>query len=156
WSSEAHVHLATYESLRQDSDLVGLDRFDLVVVDEIQRIKNPETGVAQSVRRLEPSIRWGLSGTPLENRLDDLVAIFGFLSPGLLRAHEVADLARVKRKIEPYVLRRRKAEALKDLPEKVVGEAWVELTDEQRIRYEEAERLGVIDLKGLGEKITIT
>src|SRR5207249_11020461 len=65
WSSEAHVHLATYESLRQDSDLVGLDRFDLVVVDEIQRIKNPETGVAQSVRRLEPSIRWGLSGTPL-------------------------------------------------------------------------------------------
>lgn len=156
WSSQAHVHVATYESLRQDSDLVEPNRFNLVIVDEIQRIKNPETGVAQSVRRLGPSVRWGLSGTPLENRLDDLVAIFAFLSPGLLRSHEVADLARVKRKIEPYVLRRRKAEALKDLPEKVVGEAWVELTDGQRIRYEDAERLGVLDLKGLGEKITIT
>lgn len=156
WLSQAHVHLATYESLRQDSESLDDHRFDAVVADEIQRIKNPGTGVAQAVRRLNPPIRWGLSGTPLENRPEDLIAIFAFLSRGLLRAEDALDSAVLRRKIEPHLLRRRKAEALKDLPKKAVGESWVELAETQRARYEEAESRGVLDLREKGEKITIT
>jgi hypothetical protein len=100
WQSRAHVHLATYESLRQDSELIDPHRFDVVVVDEIQRIKNPDTGVALAVRRLSPPFRWGLSGTPLENRPEDLVAIFGFLSPGLLRREDADDGARLSRMLK--------------------------------------------------------
>ena len=156
WASQAHVHLATYDSLRQDSEVVPPRTFDLVITDEVQKIKNPETGIAQAVRRLNPPVRWGLSGTPLENRIDDLFAVFAFLAPGLLQAREAGRPDRVREAMAPFLLRRRKSEALKELPEKVVGEAWVELTESQRAAYDELEQRGILDLKEKGEKVTVT
>jgi superfamily II DNA or RNA helicase len=85
WETKASVHLTTYETLREDSKKVAeiKHQFDLVVLDEAQRIKNPETGLSRAVRQLRPRYRWALTATPLENKLEDVTSIFDFLVPGL-------------------------------------------------------------------------
>jgi superfamily II DNA or RNA helicase len=130
--------------------------FDLVVLDEAQRIKNPNTDISQAVRSLEAHHRWGLSGTPLENRLDDLVSIFAYLKPGLLRQNDAARPAYVKESIKPYLLRRRKAEAMPEMPEKKIDVLWLDLTQAQRETYDRAEREGVIALNEAGDSATVT
>lgn len=147
-----HVLLATYETVRQDQELLSGRQFDLMVLDEIQRIKN-DVGITRAIRSLHAKRRWGLSGTPLENRVEDLHSIFSFLKPGLLKEHDLSP-AVVREKIEPYFLRRRKEEVLKDLPPKVVQDQWLELTDAQREVYDRAEQEGVVQLKS-GHAVTV-
>lgn len=138
WSSSAHVFLTTYETLRQDVDQ-GIDfslHFDAAVLDEVQKIKNPDAGVTQAVRRLRPAFRWGMSGTPLENRIEDVVSIFNFVKPDLFRATwSPYEERAVRNRIEPYFLRRRLTDVLTELPEKVSEEVWLDLNDEQRDAY---------------------
>ena len=72
WYYTTHVWITTYDTLRQDmtSNEDGLkNKFDLVILDEAQRIKNPGTGITKAVRKLNASSRWGLTGTPIENKL---------------------------------------------------------------------------------------
>jgi len=142
WESPGHIYLTTYETLRQDIDIVNTQGFDLCLLDEIQRIKNPSTGVTQAARRINAKTRWGLSGTPLENKLEELVSIFAYLKPGLLRAADADWPSLVKKRIRPYFLRRRIAEVLDDLPGKVSHEVWLDLTLSQRTSYERALREG--------------
>ncbi|MFO7173485.1 MAG: DEAD/DEAH box helicase [Bacillota bacterium] len=128
------VYVAGYETWREDCEVVQPD-FDLVILDEVQRIKNPRTQVAQAVQRIPAPRRWGLSGTPLENRLGELVAIFSYLCPGLIPPG--AGPREVREAIAPYVLRRRKAEVL-TLPPKEHREVWLDLGPRQREAYEAA------------------
>lgn len=148
-----HALLATYETVRQDQELLFAKPFDLVILDEVQRIKNQDIGITRAVRSLNAKRRWGLSGTPLENRIEDLHSIFSFLRPGLLRDTDFSPSV-VRRKIEPYFLRRRKEDVLKDLPPKVLQDQWLELTPAQRSAYERAEQEGVIELRS-GTDITV-
>lgn len=147
-----HVLLATYETVRQDQQLLSGRQFDLMVLDEIQRIKNQDIGITRAVRSIHAKRRWGLSGTPLENRVEDLHSIFSFLKPGLLKEHDLSP-AVVRDKIEPYFLRRRKEDAL-DLPPKIVDDQWLELTDAQRESYDRAKQEGVVQLKS-GHAVTV-
>lgn len=149
YRGKCHVLVTTYEVIREDFEAVKGQKFGLVLADEVQRIKNFETSTAHAVCGLSAERRWALTGTPLENRLEDMVNIFRFVRPGLFSPGEMFSLSTrlVREKVKPYLLRRRKEEALKDLPEKVLDTTLLELTERQRHAYESAEHEGVIRLK---------
>lgn len=177
WDCPAHIYLTTYETLRQDlisikgnsksnSALYEIDneeenedfpekKFNVIILDEIQKIKNPKADITKATRSIESPLRWGLSGTPLENRLEELISIFQYLKPGLLSYKDAKKPWKIKREIKPYFLRRRKKEALPELPDKVHEEKWLELTQSQRQKYDFTERKGKIALNEKGESVTV-
>lgn len=135
---------------------IAKKEFDIIVLDEIQKIKNPDTAITKAVRQINASYRWGLSGTPLENRLEELISIFAYLKPGLLHYnHKTRPLEEIKETIKPYFLRRRKTDALPELREKVYEETWLELSSAQREAYAKAEQEGVVALNEQGDSITV-
>jgi SNF2 family DNA or RNA helicase len=155
WSQpEIPVRIANYELLMRDRDVFDADlHFDLVVLDEAQRIKNASNTTSEIVRGISRSRSWALTGTPIENSPDDLVGIFEFLSPGYLRPG--MPLKRMAELVSDHMIRRTKEMVLTDLPPKMFREAELDLTSEQRATYESAENEGVMQLNALGEEITI-
>jgi SNF2 family DNA or RNA helicase len=148
WLNPAHVKLTAYETLRQDQDWLKQKNalhYDLVVLDEAQRIKNPGTATAQAVKMVEAQRRWGLTGTPLENRLEEVRAICSYIRPELLKNATLTP-QRVKNLLKPFLLRRRKEEVLKDLPPKEEFEIWLKMGDEQQKAYDEMEKKRVLEL----------
>lgn len=145
----AQLFIAGYETWREDHETVRTS-FDLVILDEIQRIKNPDTLVARAVQRLQAPLRWGLSGTPMENGLDELGAVFSYLLPGLIGGGDPLCAAAVRDRIRPYVLRRRKEEVLPHLPPKHSREVWLDLSMPQQAAYRTAESAGLTRLQGVG------
>lgn len=154
---KCHVLVTTYETVRQDRESIKGRVFDLVVADEVQRVKNPETATSRAVRSVSGRRRWGLTGTPLENRLEELGAVLNLIRPGLFLPGDLPGLSAgvVRARIQPYMLRRRKEEALPELPAKVVDTKWLELTESQRRTYDRAEREGVTQLKARSD-VTVT
>ena len=161
WSRKADVYLVTYETLRED---VSLDHkkgpvhsnFDLVILDEVQKIKNSSTKTYQAIKKIDGTIRWGLSGTPLENRLEDLTTIFSYLKPGLFHKIETRNNNLVKTLIKPFVLRRTKGAVLKLLPQKIHNQVYLDLDSNQRVVYNRVEREGITRLNERGNEVTIT
>jgi len=155
------VRLANYELVRCDRRLLherdadGRPRvhFDLVVLDEAQRIKNRSGATSQAVRAISRARRWALTGTPVENSAEDLVGIFEFLAPGLLNAEMKP--RRLGRTIGDYVLRRTKDQVLQDLPPKLIHDVTLELTPEQQESYRLAEEEGVLRLEQMGSSVSI-
>lgn len=127
---------------------------DLIILDEAQRIKNPGSATAQAVKLLRAPRRWALTGTPLENRPDDLRSIFDFLTPGMLPAEEMT-LDELRDRTRPYILRRRAADVLDDLPPIDDQDVPLELTPAQRDTYDRAESSGVVALNDQGDTITV-
>jgi SNF2 family DNA or RNA helicase len=155
WAQEdAPVKIANYELLMRDRDVLddGL-AFDLVVLDEAQRIKNTGSTTSQVVRSIRRTRNWALTGTPIENTPDDLVGIFEFLSPGYLRPGTAP--RRLGELVRDHILRRTKDMVLTDLPPKMFRDAELDLSPEQRATYEMAENEGVMRLNLLGGEITI-
>jgi SNF2 family DNA or RNA helicase len=158
---EVPVKIANYELLHRDRTAFEPSghsqdpavRFDLVVLDEAQRIKNRSGATSQAARAIPRSRNWALTGTPVENSPDDLVGIFEFLSPGYLSAEMKP--RRMGRMVSDYVLRRTKDRVLSDLPPKLFHDEEVELTPEQRETYEMAETDGQLRLGELGQAATI-
>jgi SNF2 family DNA or RNA helicase len=161
------VRIANYELLCRDRELLerhpllgggpaGSGRpvhFDLVVLDESQRIKNLSSATSQVARAISRRRSWALTGTPVENRAEDLVGIFEFLAPGFLSPDMKP--RRMGRTISDYVLRRTKEQVLADLPPKLFRDAEMELTAPQRESYRLAEEEGVVRLTELGRSATI-
>ncbi len=138
--------VTTYGTLRQDAQMLGAMRFDMVVLDEAQAIKNASSQSAKAARILQADQRIALTGTPIENRLEDMLSIFEFLNPGLLEGSrllrklldgsgdvEVARLA--ARALGPFILRRTKTQVLTDLPDKTEQIVSCELEGPQRREY---------------------
>jgi len=155
WQQQtAAVKLANYELLVRDRDLLGdHGEFDLVVLDEAQRIKNPQSTTHQVVTQLRRKRSWALTGTPIENRVEDLIGIFQFVAPGLLRPEQ--SIASISQNAQDLILRRTKDMVLRELPPKLFRDAELELTAPQAETYREAEEAGVIRLNQLGESLTI-
>ena len=151
---ECPVRIANYELLPRDRELVaGGTPFDLVVLDESQRIKNRSSITSHIVRSIPRRRNWALTGTPVENSPDDLVGIFEFLSPGFLSPQ--LKPRRMGRLVSDYILRRTKDRVLTELPPKMFRDADVTLTPEQRETYRLAEEEGVLRLTKLGDAATI-
>jgi len=149
------VKLANYEVLVRDRDLVaelGLS-FDLVVLDEAQRIKNASSQTNRAICSLARGRSWALTGTPIENSADDLLGIFEFVAPGQLaprmRPRELSAA------VSDHVLRRTKDKVLTDMPPRLDRDERIELGPEQRETYRLAEEEGVLRLSGLGRQATI-
>jgi SNF2 family DNA or RNA helicase len=149
------VKIVNYELLARDIDFVTAAKleFDLVVLDEAQRIKNEQSQTAHAARSLVRKRSWALTGTPLENRTEDLVSIFSFVLPTLI--YGVPTPARLRELTGPYILRRLKEQVLEQLPPKFIRDAQIDLTAAQRLTYEAAEQDGVLRLNDLGDSITI-
>jgi SNF2 family DNA or RNA helicase len=153
--SSAPFKIVNYEVLTRDVDLLDDDavHFDLVVLDEAQRIKNRESKTAQAVRTLRRSRSWALTGTPIENKPEDLINLFAFVDPGRVPAETPAKM--LPRLTADCLLRRTKEDVLDDMPPKTIRDAYLELSPAQRAAYDLAESDGVIHLNELGDTVTV-
>jgi SNF2 family DNA or RNA helicase len=149
------VTIANYESLVRDRGEVcdPANHYDLVVLDEAQRIKNASSTTNEVVRSIRRSRSWALTGTPLENSVDDLVGIFEFVSPGQIDGRMKPRA--IARAVSEFVLRRTKDQVLTDLPPKLFRDAEVELTPPQAESYRLAEDEGVVRLRAMKQALTI-
>ncbi len=154
YAQDDFCKITHYETLARDADLIAAWGPDLVIADEAQRIKNWNTIAARALKRIESPYAVVLTGTPLENRLEELISIVQFvdqhrLGPTwrMLDEHQLHDesgrvvgycgLDQIGQTLQPVMLRRRKAEVLTQLPERVDHRIFVELTAEQRLHHDE-------------------
>lgn len=149
------LKIANYELVVRDSEVVTqLEKpFDLVVTDEAQRIKNKGNVTSKTIRAISRKRSWALTGTPIENSIEDLLGIFEFVSPGSL--NHAMSVREIKNEIQDYVLRRTKDMVIDDMPPKLIRDTELPLTDDQAANYEQAENDGVISLSDMGSEITI-
>ncbi|MGV8918491.1 MAG: DEAD/DEAH box helicase [Pseudomonas sp.] len=143
--------LTTYALLPRDVELLEKQPLHVLILDEAQYIKNPNSKAAQAARSLNARQRLCLSGTPLENHLGELWSLFHFLMPGwlgdskqfnsnyrtVIEKHGNQDrLQHLNARIKPFLLRRTKEQVATELPPKTEIIHWVELNDTQRDVYE--------------------
>lgn len=147
----AMLYITSYDLLKRDITLYDGMEFATAALDEAQYIKNQRAAVSKAVRVLKAEHRFALTGTPIENRLSELWSIFDFLMPGFLysaaefstrfegpvmKQKDPAVTARLSRMTEPFILRRRKADVLKDLPEKLEETRAFAMEPDQRKLYD--------------------
>jgi len=143
--------LTTYALLPRDLEVLQPQRWSVLILDEAQNIKNPNSKAAQAARQLDAGQRLCLSGTPLENHLGELWSLFHFLLPGWLgdsktfnrnyrtpiEKHGNAQrMQHLTARIKPFLLRRKKEQVATELPPKTEIVHWVDLSDAQRDVYE--------------------
>jgi len=128
------VTLTTYGIVRSRIEQFRGKRFDLVVLDEMQTIKNADTATHHALRAIDKRIAVGLTGTPIENHEGELKALLDFVVPGYL-PRSLDDRGMLQRLVRPFVLRRTKQQVLTELPPKIVDKRYCELTTEQRALY---------------------
>ncbi len=144
------VVLTTYGTLRNDAVDFKDARFDYLILDEAQAIKNAGSVSARAARLLQGEHRLALSGTPIENHLGELWSLFEFLNPGMLGAASVFKLTHggarnpdeetrklLAHALRPFLLRRTKEQVIRDLPPKVEQTLYCELESKQRRLYDE-------------------
>jgi superfamily II DNA or RNA helicase len=169
-------NIINYELVRFDEKELTGREFDLVILDEAQRIKNWRTKTADLVKQLRSPYAFVLTGTPLENRLDELYSIFQFIDPTILgplwrfneRYYETerrpsgsyrvlgyTNLDELRHRIAPYVLRRVREEVLLDLPERIDSNFFVEMTGPQWDAYYEYEN-HVVRLMAKAKRMPLT
>ena len=146
----ADVTLTSYAILRLDAALLAARAWDAVVLDEAQAIKNPDSQVARAAYGLNAAFRLAVSGTPIENRLDELWSVMHFANRGLLGGRRDFDerftqpladgradvAARLRKRIRPFVLRRLKKDVAPELPPRTESIMHVTLDDRERAIYD--------------------
>jgi hypothetical protein len=151
----AFFTVVNYEQVLGDaSDLNEILRPDVVVLDEAQRIKNWQTKTARQVKTLRSPYAFVLTGTPVENRIDELYSIVQYLDPELVgplfrfnrafyaldergRPVDYQNLAELRQRLATVMLRRRKSEVEKELPGRTIKNYFVPMVEEQRLRYDD-------------------
>ena len=150
------VKLANYELLARDLAAIGeseFPEFDLVILDEAQRIKNRDSHTSQAARGIPRKRSWALTCTPIENRAEDFVTLLEFLR--VLPDGSSPNLRQLTHLAQDHVLRRTKDRVLTDLPPRLDHDDYIDLTPSQQEAYHTAEQDGIIQLTHLGETLTI-
>ena len=153
----AFFTIVNYEQVLSDADDINATlRPDVIVLDEAQRIKNWQTKTARRVKSLRSPCAFVLTGTPLENRIDEVYSIVQYLDPEILgplfrfnrdfyrldergRPVDYQNLAGLRARLEPVLLRRRKSDVESELPGRTVKTYFVPMAEEQRHRYQDYE-----------------
>ena len=147
------IILTTYAIMRIDVEELKKQSWGMIIVDEAQNIKNPDTAQTLAIKMLKSDIKIAMTGTPVENRLTELWSIFDFINKGYLgslkdfqksyaipieRFKETSRAAKLKMSVSPFVLRRLKTDkhVITDLPEKMVLNEYCYLTKPQAVLYE--------------------
>ena len=157
YSGAPFFTIVNYEQMLADSlDVNARLRPDIVVLDEAQRIKNWSAKTTQAIKRLRSRHAFILTGTPIENRLDELYSLMDFLNPSLLgplfrfnreyyelddrgRPTAYRNLDKLHQRVKPHLLRRRKADVETELPERTDRNYFVPLSAEQQGEYDDHE-----------------
>lgn len=135
YSMQSPVQIVSYESIRNDLELIADSKFyDLVVIDEAQRIKNDTSATSKIIKKIPRKYSWALTGTPLENNIEDIASIFGFVKPKTISKYDFP--REIKEKIDQFTIRRRKREVLKELPDVIEQTVRISLTPTQWTTYE--------------------
>lgn len=157
-----NINITNYDTLKRDIDLYEKQKFDCCLLDEAQFIKNAHTIGANAVKKINAKHRFALTGTPIENRLSDLWSIYDFLMPTYLFSYDKfrtkfeRPIARDKDKkaieqlskmVAPFLIRRKKADVLKDLPEKIENNSFIQMTEKQAELYDAAAKKLYISLQ---------
>ena len=154
------VILTTYAVMRLNQEELSQHSWDVVVLDEAQIIKNPDSKIAKAVYCLSSSFKLALTGTPIENSVEDLWSIFHFLNRGMM--HQRKEFQRnymkpillgdekvsqqLSKKVKPFVMRRMKSEVAKDLPPRTTIVLHNELDEQERLTYQALELASRQDL----------
>ena len=149
--SDKDVLITSYDLLTRDIALYQNLEFELLIIDEAQYIKNPKAGHTKAVKSVKGRARFALTGTPIENRLSELWSIFDYVMPGFLYSYaefnkkfetpitkgkDEAAIAMLKNMTSPFILRRKKADVLKNLPAKIDEVRYTRITGEQQKLYD--------------------
>lgn len=143
------ITLTSYGILRMDQEKLAAVDWDTVILDETQVIKNPDSQIAKAAHRMQGKFRIALSGTPIENKLDDLWSQFQFINPGLLwkrsefmerfgdaiRSGNPRKLEKLRVRIKPFLLRRKKTEVAPELPPRTEVVLHCDLSEEEQTLY---------------------
>ena len=147
----ADILITSYDLLKRDILFYADKTFSYQIIDEAQYIKTHTTAAAKSVKAVNSRVRFALTGTPIENRLSELWSIFDFLMPGFLYGYEKfrkelempivrhkdeTAMNKLKRLVEPFILRRLKQEVLSDLPDKNEEICYVHFDKQQQNLYD--------------------
>ena len=163
--------IMNYDLLRHDIDIVHEVEWDLIIADEIQRAKNYTTVISRNIRTLQPEYIFGLTGTPIENDIMDLFTIMRFINPKMFGSNGMYFKQRycnfdswgkilgyredrdyeLDRKTSYFMIRRKKRDVLKDLPEKTVNNYYINLNTDERRKYNEFKRRVVNELESSHE-----
>lgn len=149
-NSRADITITSYAILRLDKDYLTEENWDSIILDEAQVIKNPDSQITRAVHALQANFRVALTGTPVENRLEDLWSQFQFLNPGLLGSLESfqdqyvfvgekereAAVQRLRQRVRPFILRRLKKDVAPELPPRTEKVLYSELNQDEREVYE--------------------
>lgn len=161
------VVLTTYALVRNDIEKFKEVEWESVWLDESQSVKNVGAQVSQAVQLLKSDHRFAISGTPIENNLMELYSLFRFLNPAMFgsaenfaetyaapieRAGDAEASAALRRKVFPFILRRLKANVVKDLPPMVEQTLWVEMEEDHARAYERRRRelAALVDMASSG------
>lgn len=147
---DLNIIITTYGLVRQDREQYVDMNFELIAIDEAQNIKNSNAQMTKIVKELKASTKIALTGTPLENSVMELWSIFDFIMPGYLsnmlsfsRKYNIKDvkdedlgsLENLNRQIRPFILRRKKKDVVKELPDKIENNIYIDLNPEQKKLY---------------------
>ena len=134
----SNIVITNYENIRSDPSIYEKFEFDLVVADEVHKVRRIQSKLSKSFRSIIGKKFWALTGTPIENNIDDLINLSQYIIPGTLSTSDKNRSQLVVREvIKPYVLRRNKNQVLSELPEVIEVDVPIDLSLEQRKLYDE-------------------
>lgn len=147
---DTNILITTYGLIRQDQEQYKEIDFELIAIDEAQNIKNANAQMTKVIKSLHSSSKIALTGTPLENSVLELWSIFDFIMPGYLanlltfshkynikdvESEDLKSLSDLNKQIKPFILRRKKKDVVKELPDKIENSIYIELSKEQKKLY---------------------
>lgn len=137
-AEQCDVWITSYPLIRRDIEHYQGRTFSTVVLDEAQYVKNEGTLTAKAVKMISSTRSFALSGTPIENSLEELYSIFSLVQPGMFKnkqAYKNMEEQKIAKRVKPFVLRRMKQDVLTELPDKIESVEYTPLTDKQKIVY---------------------
>ena len=163
-NDDTNVFITSYGLVREDEEYYINNNYHAIILDEAQNIKNAFAGITRAVKNIKADVKFALTGTPIENSALELWSIFDFIMPGYLSSYQkfnskykISDdseeanelIVGLSNQINPFILRRKKSDVVKELPAKIENNIYIDLSESQKKLY-------VIELEKVKKKMEET